>query len=104
MKKSSVPNAYYSLYNNYYLTNSYKCIIRSRTVHFLFALIEVLLNISQELYIFVTKYNLEQNAHKNLFRFFLFFPEYIHNLTTVIKIILILFYVIVFIIIYNNII
>ena len=100
MKKSSVPNAYYSLYNNYYLTNSYKCIIRSRTVHFLFALIEVLLNISQELYIFVTKYNLEQNAHKNLFRFFLFFPEYIHNLTTVIKIILILFYVIVFIIIY----
>ena len=100
MKKSSIPNAYYSLYNNYYLANSYKCLIRSRFVHFLVTFIEILLNIIQELYIFVTRYNIEQNAHKNLFKIFLYFPELIHNLTTIIKILLILFYVIIFLIIY----
>ena len=100
MKKSSIPNAYYSLYNNYYLANSYKCLIRSKFVHFLVTFIEILLNIIQELYIFVTRYNIEQNAHKNLFKIFLDFPDLIHNLTTIIKILLILFYVIIFLIIY----
>jgi len=96
MKNSKVPNAYYSLYNNHYLANSYKCIIRTRLVHFLVTLIEVLLNIIQQLYIFVTRYNLEKNAQKSMFKTLLFFPELIHNINNVVKILLILFYVIFF--------
>ena len=76
-KDSEVSNEYYSLYNNNYLVNCYKYLIRSKTVHFIVTFIEILLNISQELYIFSRSYNLEKNNQNNTLKIILFIPQYL---------------------------
>ena len=54
-------------YDNY-LINSYICLTRIKTIHFLFIFIEILLNIFQELDIFVKGFKLV-NIPKNIFNF-----------------------------------
>ena len=93
---SEVPNAYYSLYNNNYLPNSYKYLIRAKLFHFIDAFLETILNIIQELYIFLKGYNSESKDENNILNILTFFPELMKNLSKEIKIIIVILYIIVF--------
>ena len=93
IKSSDVPSLYYSLFNNNYLPNSYKYLIRSKSVHFTLILIEALLNIFQELYIFVKGYNLEKDKQLYFYQFLIFIPEKIQNMPLIFKILIVLIYI-----------
>ena len=100
IKSSDVPSSYYSLYNNNYLPNSYKYIIRSKTVHFIAILIETLFNIFQELYIFVKEYNPEKDEKLYYYYFLTFIPDHLHNIPLIFNILIVLIYIVVFEVIY----
>ena len=93
---SEVPNAYYSLYNNNYLPNCYKYLIRANLFHFVFTFLETLLNIIQELYIFLKGYNPEKEDERNTLNVLTFFPEHIKNLSIEIKVLIVLLYLLIF--------
>ena len=95
-KNSEIPNAYYSLYNNNYLANCYKYMIRVKSVHFIVTLIEILLNILQELFITFKEYNAENHFQKTFLKLLDFIPEKIKELSMMIRIIIILLYILVF--------
>ena len=95
-KDSEFPGAYYSLYNNNYLINSYKCLLRSKLIHFFMTLIEILLNIIHELYIFLKKYNLEKKENIKYIKILSFFPNHIQNLSIIIRIVIVILYIIIF--------
>ena len=95
-KNSFIPNAYYSLYNNYYLSNSYKYLIRSKAVHFMVTLIEILLNIIQELFIFLQGFNTQKNTQKKILQIISFIPEKIQGLTSITKLIVTILYILIF--------
>ena len=100
IKDSEAPNSYYSLYNNNYLANCYKYLIRSKTVHFITSLIETLLNIGQELFIFYRGYNLDNNNSNTFIKIILFFPENIERLSMIIKILIVIIYITLFDLLY----
>ena len=95
-KNSEIPISYFSLYNSNYLNNCHKYLIRSKYIHFIITLIETLLNINQELYIFYIENNLEKNNANNFVQFLLFIPENIQGLPMIIKIIIVLLYILIF--------
>ena len=95
-KNPEVPNSYYSLYYNNYLVNSYKYLIRSQYVHFLISLIEILLNIIQELDIFLKDYIPEKPYQKKFMNIVTFIPEKMKNLSMLIKIVIVLLYILIF--------
>ena len=99
-KDSDLPGAYYSIYNNNYLLNSYKCLIRSKIIHFLVTLIEILFNIYQELVVFLKGYKPENEEEEKYIKIILYLPEKIRNLSDIIKILIVLLYIIVFDIVY----
>ena len=100
MKDSEIPSSYYSLYNNNYLANCYKYLIRSKFLHFLAILLETLLNIFQELHIYMKDYEPKKDEYKIFFDFFQITSEKFQNLSSLIKILIILLYIIVFDVIY----
>ena len=100
IKDSEIPDSYFSLYNNNYLANCYNYLIRSKSVHFIISLIEALINIIQELFIFQKAYNIEQKNQNNFWKFIFFIPGKIESLAMIIKIMIVLIYIIVFDIIY----
>ena len=100
VKDSEIPDSYFSLYNNNYLANCYNYLIRSKSVHFIISLIEALINIIQELFIFQKAYNIEQKNQNNFWKFIFFIPGKIESLAMIIKIMIVLVYIIVFDIIY----
>ena len=100
MKDSEIPSSYYSLYNNNYLANCYKYLVRSKFLHFLAILLETLLNIFQELHIYMKDYEPKKDEYKIFFDFFQITSEKFQNLSSLIKILIILLYIIVFDVIY----
>ena len=99
-KDSEIHIPYFPLYNSNYLNNCYKYLIRSKSVHFIITLIESLLNIIQELYIFYMENNLNKNSGNDYVKFLLFIPEHIQGLPMIIKIIIVLLYILIFDVIY----
>ena len=95
-KDSEIHIPYFPLYNSNYLNNCYKYLIRSKSVHFIITLIESLLNIIQELYIFYMENNLNKNSGNDYIKFLLFIPEHIQGLPMIIKIIIVLLYILIF--------
>ena len=95
-KNSEIPNAYYSLYNNNFLANCFKYMIQAKSVHFIATIIEILLNIIQELFIVLRKYNPENNFQKNFLKILAYIPEHIKELSMIIRIVIILLYILVF--------
>ena len=65
MHDSVIPKIYKEINSDNYLVNCYKYIIRSKALHFLFILIELLLNIFQELETFIKDYD-SKTVNKNL--------------------------------------
>ena len=95
-KNPEVPNSYYSLYYNNYLINSYRYLIRTKYIHFLVSLIEVLLNIIHELDIFLKGFTPENSYQKKFMNILLFLPRKVQNLPMVIKALMVLLYIIIF--------
>ena len=95
-KNPEVPNPYYSLYYNDYLVNSYQYLIRSKHVHFLVSLIEILLNIIHELDIFLKGYTPEKPNEKRIMKILTFIPERVQNLSMLIKALIVLLYILIF--------
>ena len=94
-KDSELPEAYFSLYNNNYLINSYKSLVRSKFIHFLVTLIEILLNIYTELVIYIEEYIPRNKNEEKITKIILFISNTIHNLSNAVKIFIVLFYIIV---------
>ena len=62
MANNEVPKIYKIINSNNYLSNCYRILTRSKTIHFLCILIEMILNILQELEVFVKLFNNESNS------------------------------------------
>ena len=77
-----------------YLINCYENLLRAKVVYFLFILIEILLNILQELEIFIRGFNAENITKKNLgLNFVSLLNNVFDKLPTLGKLIIIIFYI-----------
>ena len=65
MSEIEIPLISKKINSNNYLVNSYRVLTRSKIIHFLFILIEIILNIFQELEIFIRGFKLENINKKN---------------------------------------
>ena len=77
-----------------YLINCYENLIRIKVVHFLFLLIEILLNVLQELEVFIRGFVTENNTKKNTgLNFVSLCTNIFDKLPTYGKLIIIIFYI-----------
>ena len=65
---SEIPRISKIINSNNYFLNSYRLLTRSKTIHFISILIEIILNIFQEIEIFYREYNIE-NIEKKIWGF-----------------------------------
>ena len=79
------PEKYFSFRDNYYLINVYKHMIKSKFLHFFISLIEILLNILQELNIFLNINNSEEISEKSMMNFMLRLSNKTTDLSSLIK-------------------
>ena len=93
MYDTAVPKLYQEIKSDNYLVNCYKYLLRSKSIFFIFILIEMVLNIIQELETFINGFNSESNQNK------LYYVSYITNqfdkLAISLKIIIILLFIII---------
>ena len=98
MSEQDIKNIYRKITSNNYLSNSYRHLTRSKVIHFLILLIEIILNITEELDAFIRDYNpgnFEQK--KNKLSFISIATESVNNnIPIILKIIIMIFYVIIF--------
>ena len=83
-----VPKLYQKMNSDNYFVNCYKYLIRSKSIHFLFILIEMLLNIIQELETFIKGFNIKNNQQK--FYYNSYITEQFEKLSIEIKIIILI--------------
>ena len=89
---------YFNLINDNYLVNAYKHIIKSKFINFIFTLIEILINILQELSIFINGYDFDS---KNKFvNFIVSIPKITIGIKKSIKLATIIVYTIFFELLY----
>ena len=62
---SEIPKIYKIINSNNYLSNSYRILTRSKTIHFLCILIEMIINVLQELEVFTKIFKNEENLSLN---------------------------------------
>ena len=91
---------YSSIRNDNYLVNAYKHLIKAKFVHFIFSLIEIFLNIFQELNIFLYKYDIESKSQNEFLYVLVLFQNKIKELSSFMKMIILLFYAVFFDILY----
>jgi len=65
MSGNEIPKIYKIMKSNNYFSNCYRILTRSKTIHFLCILIEMILNILQELELFVKMYKNDENSSLN---------------------------------------
>ena len=65
MSGNDIPKIYKIINSNNYLSNCYRTLTRSKTIHFLCILIEMILNVLQELEVFVKMYKTDENSSLN---------------------------------------
>jgi len=65
MSGSEIPKIYKIINSNNYLSNCYRILTRSKPIHFLCVLIEMILNIIQEIEVFIKIYKNEENTNLN---------------------------------------
>ena len=65
MSGSEIPKIYKKINSNNYLSNCYRVLTRSKTIHFLCILIEMILNVLQELEVFSKMFKNEENSGLN---------------------------------------
>ena len=98
MSEPNIKNIYKKIISNNYLSNSYRHLTRSKVIHFLVLLIEIVLNIIEELDAFIRDFNPGSiGKEKNKLSFISILTEEINNnLPKIFKIVLMLIYVIIF--------
>jgi len=94
------PKKYSSITNNNYLINAYQHLIKNKFVHFIFSLIEMLLNIFQELNIFFGQYNSEDKSINVFMNYMIIKTSKINNLSSFLKMLILFFYTLIFDLIY----
>ena len=94
MYDTVVPKLYQEIKSDNYLVNCYKNLVRSKSIYFLFILIENILNIFQELETFISGFNSE-TSQNNKFNYISYITEHFDKLAISIKIIILLFLIII---------
>ena len=90
MNDDNIPEKFSSIRDNNYLVNAYKYVIKVELTHFITALIETILNIIQELNIFLHKNNSDFNCNHHFLDSILRFQNEINDLSTLIRLIILL--------------
>ena len=90
MNDDNIPEKFSSIRDNNYLVNAYKYVIKVELTHFITALIETILNIIQELNIFLHKNNSDFNCNHHFLDSILRFHNEINDLSTLIRLIILL--------------
>ena len=93
MYDSVVPKLYQEIKSDNYLVNCYKYLVRSKSIYFLFILIEMLLNIFEELETFIRGFNSE--ASQNKLNYISYITNQYDKLAISLKIVIILFLIII---------
>ena len=97
MSDGEIPDIYAKVKSNHYLSNCYKYLIRSKIIHFLLILIEILLNTIQELDIIFRDYNPANQNESTLLSFILSFIKLINDrIPKIYKFLIIISFVIIF--------
>ena len=97
MSDGEIPDIYAKVISNHYLSNCYKYFIRSKIIHFLLILIEILLNTIQELDIIFRDYNPANQNESTLLSFILSFIKLINDrIPKIYKFLIIISFVIIF--------
>jgi len=92
---SEIPLISKIINSNNYLLNSYRLLTRSKTIHFISILIEMMINIFQEIELFYRGYKRDKNEIIFLgFSFILFINNAFDSLKAIIKLFIIIIYVI----------
>ena len=91
---------YLSVTNNNYLINAYQHIIKNKFVHFIFTLIEILLNIFQELNIYFCQNNSEEKYIIEFMNVMIIKTNKISNLSSFLKMLILFAYTLIFDLIY----
>ena len=93
-----VPKIYKEINSHNYLINCYKHLTRIKGIHFLFILIELLLNIFQELETFVRNFRLDNISKndKNKLNLVSIIIQSFEKIQAIIKLIAIILYIILF--------
>jgi len=65
MSGNEIPKIYKKINSNNYFSNCYRILTRSKAVHFLCILIEMIINILQELELFIKMYKSDENSSLN---------------------------------------
>ena len=80
MSEREIPDIYTKVISNHYLSNCYKYLIKSKVIHFLLILIEILLNTIQELDIIFRDFNpVNQKEKSSMLSFILSIIEIIND-------------------------
>ena len=80
MSEREIPVIYTKVISNHYLSNCYKYLIRSKAIHFILILIEILLNTIQELDIIFRDFNpINQKEKSSILSFILSFIKLIND-------------------------
>ena len=80
MSEKENSDIYIKVISNHYLSNCYKYLIRSKLLHFLLMLLEILLNTIQELDLIVRDFNpVNQNEKSSILSFILSFIKLIND-------------------------
>ena len=91
------PKIYKNIVSNNYLSNSYAHLTRIKGIHFLFTLIEILLNIFLELETFIRNYNLENITNNNTdLNIVSYITICFNKISTILKFIVIVLFIIIF--------
>ena len=96
MKDEGNPSNYQDIKNNNYIINAYLHLIKIDFIHFIISLIEIIMNILQEWIIFVNKNNNEEKSKNNFIYFIITIPDKINSLSTLVKIVIIILYSLIF--------
>ena len=98
MSEPNIKNIYKKIISSNYLSNSYRHLTRSKVIHFLILLIEIVINIIEELDAFIRDFNPGSiGQEKNKLSFISIITEEVNNnIPTFFKILLMIIYVIIF--------
>ena len=82
--------------NNNYLINAYLHLIKIEFIHFVISFIEIIMNIMQEWIIFINKHSYKEKSKNNFINIIIMIPDKINSLSTLLKIIIIILYSLIF--------
>ena len=96
MLEPDILKKYKKISLSHYLSNSYRNLIRTKAIHFILIIFEILLNVLQELDIFIKDFNKGNSLNNNKFNFISEITFQYNKLKNPIKIIILFFFALIF--------